>query len=168
MRSCQGRDNGAIPFTRSNFFLRRSSSAGCSSVIRGSLKAPNPKLQAPKKIQSPTSKGSFGTSALRGLDYENGLLGRVWSLALGLLWSLELGAWCLTQSLWCSSANTPASHAGDRRSEAGQGRQFPCPQSILSDGLLWYGSQFGATPGGAPVFGLVVKREQQTPQIENL
>jgi hypothetical protein len=22
----------------------------------------------------------------------------------------------------------------------------------LSDGLLWYGSQFGATPGGAPVF----------------
>ena len=42
----------------------------------------------------------------------------------------------------------PASHAGDHRSEAGQGRQFHCPQSILSDALLWYGSQLGATPGG--------------------
>src|SRR5439155_23983500 len=31
-------------------------------------------------------------------------------------------------------------------SEAGQGRQFHCPQSILSDALLWYGSQLGATP----------------------
>src|SRR2546430_7429484 len=42
----------------------------------------------------------------------------------------------------------PASHAADHRSEAGQGRQFHCPQSILSDALLWYGSQLGATPGG--------------------
>src|SRR6058998_1354384 len=81
-------------------------------------------------------------------------------------------------SLWCSPDNMPASHAGDHRSEAGQGRQFPargslgiadppdsesgslgrasrlaptnftCPQNILSDALLWYGSQLGATPGG--------------------
>src|SRR5882762_6728630 len=30
----------------------------------------------------------------------------------------------------------------------GQGHQFQRPQSILSDALLWYGSQLGATPGG--------------------
>ena len=34
----------------------------------------------------------------------------------------------------------------------GQGRQFHCPQSILSDALLWYGSQLGATPGGGSSF----------------
>src|SRR6058998_2075479 len=51
-------------------------------------------------------------------------------------------------SLWCSPDNMTASHAGDHRSEAGQGRQFQRPQSILSDALLWYGSQLGATPGG--------------------
>ena len=54
-------------------------------------------------------------------------------------------------SLWCSSANMPASHAGDHRSKAGQGRQFSSPQSILSDALLWYGSQFGAIPGGGSI-----------------
>jgi hypothetical protein len=29
---------------------------------------------------------------------------------------------------------------------------FSCPQSILSDALLWYGSQFGAIPGGGSKF----------------
>ncbi|GEM_PF-1279383 len=55
-------------------------------------------------------------------------------------------------SLWCSPANTPASHAGDHRSKAGQGHQFSRPQSILSDALLWYGSQSGAIPGGGSNF----------------
>ena len=36
-------------------------------------------------------------------------------------------------SLWCSQVNMPAPHAGDHRSEAGQGRQFHRPQSIVSD-----------------------------------
>ena len=54
----------------------------------------------------------------------------------------------------------PASHAGDHRSEAGQGRQFHCPQSILSDALLWYGSQLGAIPGGGLQFcGVVAVRK---------
>ena len=43
-----------------------------------------------------------------------------------------------------------------------------CPQSIRSDALLWYGRQLGAIPGGGSNFGRVVKREQQTPQIESL
>ena len=81
----------------------------------------------------------------------------------------------------------PASHAGDHRSEAGQGRQFPargsrgiadppdsesgslgrasrlaptnftCPQSILRDAILWYGSQLGATPGAGSSFVAVRK-----------
>ena len=55
-------------------------------------------------------------------------------------------------SLWCSPANTPASHVGDHRSEAGRGRQFLGLQSILSDALPWYGSQFGAMPGGGSKF----------------
>ena len=55
-------------------------------------------------------------------------------------------------SLWCSPDNMPASHAGDHRSEAGQGRHFLCPQSILSDALLWYGNQLGAIPGGGSSF----------------
>src|ERR1039458_4302624 len=58
-------------------------------------------------------------------------------------------------SLWCSPANTPASHAGDHRSEAGQGRQFSRPQSILMrcTPLVWepvrcnseWGSRFRTT-----------------------
>ncbi len=36
-------------------------------------------------------------------------------------------------SLWCSQVNMPAPHAGDHRSEAGQGRKFHRPQSIVSD-----------------------------------
>ena len=30
--------------------------------------------------------------------------------------------------------------------------KFHAPQSILSDALLWYGSQFGAIPGGGSKF----------------
>ena len=55
----------------------------------------------------------------------------------------------------------PASHAGDHRSEAGQGRQFQRPQSILSDALLWYGSQLGATPGGGSSFVAVRKHRSR-------
>jgi hypothetical protein len=62
-------------------------------------------------------------------------------------------------SLWCSPANTPASQAGDHRSEAGQGRQCSSPQSILSDALLWYGSQFGAIPGGGSRFRMLAVRK---------
>ena len=64
-------------------------------------------------------------------------------------------------SLWCSPDNMPASHAGDHRSEAGQGRQFHCPQSILSDALLWYGSQLGATPGGGSILMAVRKHRSR-------
>ena len=76
-------------------------------------------------------------------------------------------------------------------SEAGQGRQFPargsrgiadppdsesgslgrasrlaptnftCPQNILSDALLWYGSQLGATPGGGSSFVAVRKHRSR-------
>src|SRR5947207_210804 len=65
-------------------------------------------------------------------------------------------------SLWCSPDNMPASHAGDHRSEAGQGRQFHCPQSILSDALLWYGNQLGATPGGGSNFVAVAVRQHRS------
>jgi len=64
-------------------------------------------------------------------------------------------------SLWCSPDNMPASHAGDHRSEAGQGRQFHCPQSILSDALLWYGSQLGGTPGGGSSLASVRKHRSR-------
>ncbi len=87
--------------------------------------------------------------------------------------------------------NMPAAQAEDHRSEAGQGRQFPargsrgiadppdsesgslgrasrlaptnftCPQSILRDAILWYGSQLGATPGGGSSFGTVRKHRSR-------
>jgi len=44
----------------------------------------------------------------------------------------------------------------------GQGHQFHCPQSILSDALLWYGSQLGATPGGGSSFAAVRKHPQSS------
>jgi hypothetical protein len=71
-------------------------------------------------------------------------------------------------SLWCSPVNMPASHAGDHRSEAGQGRQFHALKALSamrSLGKRISSVQFRVR---APVFGRVVKREQQTPQIENL
>ena len=43
----------------------------------------------------------------------------------------------------------------------GQGRQFHCPQSILSDALLWYGSQLGATPGGGSILMAVPKHRSR-------
>ena len=33
-----------------------------------------------------------------------------------------------------------------------RGTKFHAPQSILSDALLWYGSQFGVIPGGGSRF----------------
>ena len=71
-------------------------------------------------------------------------------------------------SRWCSSANTPASHAGDHRSEAGQGRQFRAPKALGAMHSFGMGVSSVQFRVGAPAFGRVVKREQQTPQIESL
>src|SRR5437667_7843831 len=58
--------------------------------------------------------------------------------------------------------NMPVAQAEEHRSKAGQGRQFHCPQSILSDALLWYGSQLGATPGGGSNFVAVAVRQHRS------
>src|SRR5437667_12241225 len=60
--------------------------------------------------------------------------------------------------------NMPVAQAEEHRSKAGQGRQFHCPQSILSDALLWYRSQLGATPGGGSNFVAVRSGRTQAPQ----
>ena len=57
--------------------------------------------------------------------------------------------------------NMPVAQAEEHRSKAGQGRQFHCPQSILSDALLWYGRQLGATPGGSSSFVAVRKHRSR-------
>ena len=61
-----------------------------------------------------------------------------------------------------------ASHAGDYRSEAGQGRQFHALKALSAMRSLGKRISSVQFRVGAPVFGRVVKREQQTPQIENL
>ena len=68
----------------------------------------------------------------------------------------------------CSLDNMPASRAGDHRSEAGQGRHFHAPKAFLAMRSLGKRISSVQFRVGAPVFGRVVKREQQTPQIENL
>ena len=104
MRPCQGRDNGAIPFTRSIFVgsvaHQQSARVTCERQ-RGQHSPLPPGLSANR--QSPMTN-SF---ALRLLAIEH---------------------WSFTQSvpsLWCSPDNMPASHGGNHRCEAGQGSQFP-------------------------------------------
>ncbi len=71
------------------------------------MKTPNPKLQAPEKLQGSNSETDSG-SVMTAVAHLFGLEG----CSLVLLWSLVLGIFLA------------ASHAGDHRSEAGQGRHF--------------------------------------------
>jgi hypothetical protein len=108
-----GRDNGAIPFTRSISVgsVAHQQSARLTCERKRGQHSPLP----------PFFEEGIAQSAERVLHMHQ-------VEARFLLPSPFL-------SLWCSSANTPASHAGDHRSEAGQGRQFNRPQSIVSDAI---------------------------------
>jgi hypothetical protein len=105
MRPCQGRDNGAIPFTRSIYIgsVAHQQSARVTCERQRGQHSPLP----------PFFRG-------HKLSQQSGCFTCTRSKARFLLPSPFL-------SLWCSPDNMPASHAGDHRSEAGQGRQFTSP-----------------------------------------
>ena len=107
MRPCQGRDDGATPFTRSTFW-GRSSSAERSFDMREVERAA---LFAPTIFRGHSSASQSGCFTC------------IRSKARVLLPSPFL-------SLWCSPANTPASQAGDHRSEAGQGRHVQALKAL--------------------------------------
>jgi hypothetical protein len=139
-RPCQGRDDGATPFTRSIFgdvAHQQSARLTCERQRRAALLVPT----IFEGIAQPARADASHASGQR------------------------CNSFCPHHflSLWCSPANMPASHAGDHRSEAGQGRHslgawltgnsrptwlrtrqpwtckssradhFRCPQSIVSD-----------------------------------
>ena len=66
----------------------------------------------------------------------------------------------------------PAPHAGEHRippsGRDGQGRHLIAPKALSAMRSLGKRISSVQFRVGAPVFGRVVKREQQTPQIENL
>ena len=107
MRPCQGRDDGATPFTRSSF-RGRSSSAERSFDMREVERAA---LFAPTIFRGHSSASQSGCFTC------------IRSKARFLLPSPFL-------SLWCSPANTPASQAGEHRSEAGQGRHVQALKAL--------------------------------------
>ena len=132
MRPCQGRDDGAIPFTRSIYIgsVAHQQSARLTCERQRGQHSPLPPF-----FRGHSSVSRAGASHAPGRRRDS---------------------FCPHHlSLWCSPDNMPASHAGDHRIPQwrdGQGRQFSCPQSILSDALLWYGNQLGAIPGGGSSF----------------
>ena len=105
MRPCQGRDNGAIPFTRS---ISVGSVAHQQSARLTCERQRGQHSPLPPFFRGYSSVSRAGASRAPGRRRES---------------------FCPHHlSLWCSPDNTPASHAGDHRSEAGQGRQFMPPK----------------------------------------
>ena len=104
MRPCQGRDDGATPFTRSIF-------GGVAHQQSARLTCERQRGQ--HSSLPPFFRGHSSAS-------QSGCVTCIRSKARILLPSPFL-------SLWCSPVNMPASHAGDHRSEAGQGHQLHSP-----------------------------------------
>ena len=111
MRPCQGRENGAIPFTRS---ISIGSVAHQQRCLRTATIQMREAQRAARRWPSARTSHHFrGHSSVSRADASHASGRRRESFCPHHL------------SLWCSSDNTPASHAGDHRSEAGQGRHFP-------------------------------------------
>ena len=103
MRPCQGRDNGAIPFTRS---ISVGSVAHQQSARLTCERQRGQHSPLPPFFRGHSSVSRAGASHAPGRRRDSSLT---------------------ISSLWCSPDNMPASHAGDHRSEAGQGHQFTSP-----------------------------------------
>src|SRR3954463_7916020 len=85
----RGRNSAVMAFLVS-FALGASMVVVCSLIKNQASppKAPNPKLQAPEKLQYPSSKERASVSKIASSDFEIWCLGFVWDLVLGILASL--------------------------------------------------------------------------------
>jgi hypothetical protein len=108
MRPCQGRGDGATPFTRSSLW------GGVAHQQSARLTCERQRGQ--HSSLPPFSRGHSSAS-------QSGCFTCIRSKARFLLPSPFL-------SLWCSPANTPASQAGDHRSEAGQGHHVQALKAL--------------------------------------